>query len=419
MKNSRFSLNNLLQNNKFLLIIAFLISVSIWVYMSIGSSNDTTITISNIPIQIELSDEANENGLMIFTGSDQTASVAVTGNRAVLGSISEKDITITAATNGIDSSGNYQLSVSATKTNPGANFQIISTVSPSTVNVLVDYLREAAFPIQDNIVYKVADGYYASTSLSSKQIVISGPQTEISKIAKVSAVATINSTLSNSAATEAELILYDENNQVIKSDIFNMEFQTVDASISVLPEKTVDVKPVFLNKPDGLKITEDMLSIEPDSILLAGPNDILEKTSSVNLQSIDFLTLSNKMAEFPSLGIDIPADCRNLSNSTTAKVSLDLSNLSSKSFTVDTFHVKGLSDKYTAEVTQNSITVNVIGPESQLKKLKSKDIDCVIDISDMQGTIGSVQMSVSFKITGADSCWVTGSHKVNLTISEL
>lgn len=419
MKNKRFSLNNLLQNNKFLLVIALLISVSIWVYMSIGSSNDTTITISNIPIQIELSDEANENGLMIFTGGDQTASVSVTGNRAVLGSISEKDVTITAATNGIDSSGNYQLSVSATKTNPGANFQIISTVSPSTVNVLVDYLREAAFPIQDNIVYKVADGYYASTSLSSKQIVISGPQTEISKIAKVSAVATINSTLNNSASTEAELILYDEDNQIIKPDIFNMEFKTVDASITVLPEKTVDVKPVFLNKPDGLKITEDMLSIEPDSILLAGPNDILEKTTSVNLQSIDFLTLSNKLAEFPSLGIDIPADCRNLSNSTTAKVSLDLSKLSSESFTVDTFHVKGLSDKYTAEVTQNSITVNVIGPESQLKKLKAKDIDCVIDISDMQGTTGSVQMSVSFKITGADSCWVTGSHKVNLTISEV
>ena len=157
MKNFRFSFNNLLQNNKFLLIIALLISVSVWLYMSTGSSNDTTVTVGNIPIQIELSDEANNNGLMIFSNSEKTASVTVTGNRAVLGSISEKDITVTAAANSIDSSGNYSLSVSAVKTNPGANFQIISTVTPSTVNVIIDYLREASFPIQENVVYKVAE----------------------------------------------------------------------------------------------------------------------------------------------------------------------------------------------------------------------------------------------------------------------
>lgn len=418
MKNKKLSLNSLMQNNKFMLVIALLISISIWFYMSMGSSNDTSITVSNIPIQIELSDEAINNELMIFTGADQTASVTVTGNRAVLGSINEQDITVTAATNGIDSSGNYQLSVSAVKTNPGANFQIISTVTPSTVNVLVDYLRESTFPIQENVVYKVADGYYASTALSAKQIKISGPQTEITKIAKVSAVAEINGTLSNSATTEADIILYDDNNQIISPDLFNMEFKTVDATISVLPEKTVKVEPSFVNKPSGLKITDDMIKIEPDEILLAGPKDVLDKTDSVKLESIDFSQLSNKTTEFPSLGIDIPTDCRNISNSTTAKVTLDLSKLSSKSFDVESFLVKGLSDKYSAEVTQNSVTVEVIGPEDELKKLKAKDIVCVIDTSDLQGTIGSVQMSVTFDINGTNSCWVYGSHKVNLTISE-
>lgn len=418
MKNKKLSLNNLMQNNKFLIIVSLLISVSIWFYMSTGSTNDTTVTVSNIPIQIELSDEAISNELQVFTGGDQTASVTVTGNRAVLGSISEKDITVTAAANGIDSSGSYQLSVSAVKTNPGANFQIISTVTPSTVNVLVDYLRESSYPIQDNVVYKVAEGYYASTALSSKQIKISGPQNEISKITKVSAVAEINGTLSNTATTEANIILYDENNKEMSTDLFNMEFTTVEVSISVLPEKAVKVKPTFINKPKGLEITDDMINIEPDTILLAGPKDILDSTDSVNLESIDFTQLNNKLKEFPSLGIDIPSDCKNISNSTTAKVTLDLSGLSSKRFDVESFLVKGLSDKYTAQVTQNSITVSVIGPPDELKKLKKSDIVCIVDTSDLQGTIGSVQMPVTFEINASDSCWVYGSHKVNLTISE-
>ena len=59
--------------------------------------------------------------------------------------------------------------------------------------------------------------------------------------------------------------------------------KTVKATVTVMPEKTVEVKPTFVNKPDGLEITEDMISIEPSTILLAGPAEVLDKTSYVNL----------------------------------------------------------------------------------------------------------------------------------------
>ena len=211
MKKIDFSLHKLTGNSKFLFIASVLISLSIWVYMSMGSSNDTNLTLSNIPIQIELSDEARTSGLQIFSGGEQTASVTVTGNRAVLGSIDNSDVTVTAAANSINSTGNYTLPVSATKTNSSSNFQITSAVVPSSINVVVDYFRESAFQIQENVVYKVADGYYAFTSLASKSVVISGPQTEISKIDKVSAVAEINGNLSETVTTDAKIIIYDKN----------------------------------------------------------------------------------------------------------------------------------------------------------------------------------------------------------------
>lgn len=418
MKKEKFSFNSLLQNNKALLIIALLTSFSIWIYMSLGSSNDTNVTISNIPIQIELSDEARNTGLQIFSGTEQTASVTVTGNRAILGSIDASDVTVTAAANSINSAGNFSLPVSAYKTNPSSNFQITSTVVPSTINVVVDYFRESTYQIQENVVYKVRDGYYAYTSLSSNNVVISGPQTAISKISKVSAVAEINGTLSDTATAEATIILYDENNNEISTDLFTMDTEKVTATVSVLPEKTVEVKPVFINKPSGLEITEDMISIEPSTILLAGPKNLIEKTTSVNLEAIDFSTLKNEKITFDALGIDIPSDCKNLSNSTTAKVTLDLSKLSSKKFTVDKFAVEGLSKDYKSDVTQKNISVTVIGPKSEIDKLSADKITAVIDTSDSNGILGSVQMPVSFKFDGASSCWSYGSYKANLTISE-
>lgn len=418
MKKKKLSLNKLFQNNKFLIILSLVISTITWVYMSMGTTNDTSVTISNIPIQIELPDQLVNNGLQVFSDTEQTATVTVTGSRAVLGSISTKDITVTAATNGIDSAGTYQISLSAVKTNPSANFQIISTVTPSNVNVIVDYLRETSFPIQENVVYKVADGYYASTSLASKNITVSGPQTEIAKIAKVSASAELDGILDDSTSATADILLYDKSGNRISTDLLKMEFGTVEASISVLPEKTVKVVPEFMNKPEGLNLGDDMLSVEPSEILLAGPKKVLDNTKSINLESIDFATLSNKRYEYNDQGINIPTDCKNISNSTAAKVVLDLSSLSKKTYTVDSFKVSGLSSEYKADVTQTNMSVTVIGSKKELENLKSSDIECIIDTSDQSGTVGSVQMPVTFKLKGTSTCWVSGSYKANITISE-
>lgn len=418
MKKKKLSLNKLFQNNKFLIILSLVISTITWVYMSMGTTNDTTVTISNIPIQIELPDQLVNNGLQVFSDTEQTATVTVTGSRAVLGSISTKDITVTAATNGIDSAGTYQISLSAVKTNPSANFQIISTVTPSNVNVIVDYLRETSFPIQENVVYKVADGYYASTSLASKNITVSGPQTEIAKIAKVSASAELDGILDDSTSATADILLYDKSGNRISTDLLKMEFGTVEASISVLPEKTVKVVPEFMNKPEGLNLDDDMLSVEPSEILLAGPKKVLDNTKSIKLESIDFATLSNKRYEYNDQGINIPTDCKNISNSTAAKVVLDLSSLSKKTYTVDSFKVSGLSSEYKADVTQTNMSVTVIGSKKELENLKSSDIECIVDTSDQSGTVGSVQMPVTFKLKGTSTCWVSGSYKANITISE-
>ena len=418
MKKKKLSLNKLFQNNKFLIILSLVISTITWVYMSMGTTNDTSVTISNIPIQIELPDQLVNNGLQVFSDTEQTATVTVTGSRAVLGSISTKDITVTAATNGIDSAGTYQISLSAVKTNPSANFQIISTVTPSNVNVIVDYLRETSFPIQENVVYKVADGYYASTSLASKNITISGPQTEIAKIAKVSASAELDGILDDSTSATADILLYDKSGNRISTDLLKMEFGTVEASISVLPEKTVKVVPEFMNKPEVLNLGDDMLSVEPSEILLAGPKKVLDNTKSIKLESIDFATLSNKRYEYDDQGINIPTDCKNISNSTAAKVVLDLSSLSKKTYTVDSFKVSGLSSEYKADVTQTNMSVTVIGSKKELENLKSSDIECIIDTSDQSGTVGSVQMPVTFKLKGTSTCWVSGSYKANITISE-
>lgn len=402
--------------NYVIFILAVIISIGIWTYMSLNSSNDTTVTISNVPIQMDLSESSRNLGLQIFTDEKQTASVTVTGNRTILGSVTESDLTVTAAASSVNSSGNFTLPVSAAKKNPSSNFQITGS-TPSSVSVMVDYYKESTFQIQDKILFGVADGYYGATSLPYNSITISGPQTEVMKIKQVAAVASVEDNLLETTDVEADIVLYDENGNELSQKLLTMSFRTLTATISVLTEKSVKVEAGYVNKPSGLDLT-NLVEIHPSGILLAGPDDIMKALVSVKTEEIDFSTLSDEAVTFNTLAINIPEKCKNISNNATAQVKIDLSGMTKKTFDVDTFKVEGLSSAYKAEVTSKNISVTVIGPKSEIESLDADKITATISATGTAVKTGSVEMPVTFRFDDASSCWAYGKYTANLNISE-
>lgn len=402
--------------NYVIFILAVIISIGIWTYMSLNSSNDTTVTISNVPIQMDLSESSRNLGLQIFTDEKQTASVTVTGNRTILGSVTESDLTVTAAASSVNSSGNFTLPVSAAKKNPSSNFQITGS-TPSSVSVMVDYYKESTFQIQDKILFGVADGYYGATSLPYNSITISGPQTEVMKIKQVAAVASVEDNLLETTDVEADIVLYDENGNELSQKLLTMSFRTLTATISVLTEKSVKVEAGYVNKPSGLDLT-NLVEIHPSGILLAGPDDVMKTLVSVKTEEIDFSTLSDEAVTFNTLAINIPEKCKNISNNATAQVKIDLSGMTKKTFDVDTFTVEGLSSAYKAEVTSKNISVTVIGPKSEIESLDADKITATISATGTAVKTGSVEMPVTFRFDGANSCWAYGKYTANLNISE-
>lgn len=411
-----FSLGGLFRNNKFLFVISLLTAIVIWVGMSFDSQNSTTRVISDIPVNISLSDEAMDSGLEIFSGNDETASVTVSGNRVTLGSISKDDIIITAQTaNTINTAGTYTVSLSPSKTNVSDDFTITSQPSPSVITVYVDYRREKTFDIVDNVVYQVAEDYYASSTLSSKTVTVSGPQSEVSKIDTVCVSEKLDGTISSDRHTTLPVKLYDSSGYEISGNLLTLSVEEVDVDISVLPEKTISLHPNFRNMPSGLTV-ENSTAVEPETIKIAGPADVINAIDYIDLDDIDFSSLSNKKQTVQA-NVMLPDECRNLSNTSTAEVTVDLSSMASKTFTVTSFTVQGLSDEYSSVVTTQALDVTVIGPESEIEALKDGDIEGIIDTSTVDGTVGSTSMAVSIGVNGAKSCWAYGSYEVNITIS--
>lgn len=409
----------ILGNNQVLFFLAVLISLSIWVYMSTGSSNDTVVTVSKVPIQIDLSDEMKSGGYNTYFSDNDTAyaSVTVTGNRKLLGSIAEDDFIVTANASTVDNRGKYELAVSADKKSSINNFQI-TNCSPSKIEVMVDTESKKDFKIVSKFKYGAKDGLYASVTYSNDTITVTGPGESIRAISKVGAVTGDMENLDASKDFTADIVLYDENNQVLPKTYLTLSAETVKGTVKITPQKTVPVEAEFLNKPPALKIDDSILAIDPEKVSIAGSEEDLDRLFKVKLDAIDFSTLKNQKYNIDSLNLTVPDGYKLIDTTSVIKVNLDLSGFSSKTLTIDKFKVENLAKNFKANVTTNNLKVTFYGPKADLDKLSASKITAKIDASDSGGNAAAQELPVSFDLGDNDTCWAYGSHLASVVVEE-
>lgn len=413
-----FSLSRLFRNSKFILILSVVLAIVIWVGMSLSDTNESQTVVTNIPIQVNLSDEAVNSGLQIFSGLDQKASVTVTGNRVALGSVSADDIVVSAQTSGtITTSGNWTLSLTARKANSTDNFEITSSVSPSVITVFVDNLKEETVPIENKIKYNVSEGYHAVVTLSSDEVTITGPKTEIDKIDTVAIEGEIKGEIKEDVSGEYDIKLYDNTGTELTGTMYTLSEEKIKANFSVLPEKKLPVKVDFVNKPSGLDMSE-FTTLSVNSVLISAPQDVLDKLTSIPTEKVDFSKLNNHRNKL-ELELELPDKCTDLSDTDKIEVTLDLGSFRTRRMSLDSFDVVGLDDKYSATVSTNNLTIMVKGEKEQLDALSKSDFTCKIDASDIDGTTGSISLPAKISINSSDAntCWIYGEYTVNVSVT--
>ena len=178
-------LSRIFSNKLFLIILSVVISLTIWISINMGDFAETSYSVSNIPITIDLPDTASNQGLKVFNNDELKGTVTVSGNRSIIGNLTSDDIEIVPEqTDNLTSAGSYTLSLVAKKKSSSLNYNIES-VSPSTVYIKLDRNRNITKKIEQNISYTIPKDYYGTVLLDNESVTISGPETEIKKIDKV------------------------------------------------------------------------------------------------------------------------------------------------------------------------------------------------------------------------------------------
>ena len=186
------SLNDIMENNKFVFLLSLFIAFIVWVAVAMYASPEETFTVYNVPITIDTQNSiVSQKGYQSFWQSADKIDVTVTGPRYLVTALTPEDILVSANLNTVDSAGISQLALKVSLRQPSQDITI-SAQSKTSVEVYFDVEKEKVFDIHldtNAIAEKVADGYQLnSAELTVSTITLKGPETEINKI--VSIVAT-------------------------------------------------------------------------------------------------------------------------------------------------------------------------------------------------------------------------------------
>lgn len=427
-KKKNINSRSLFDNSKFLLLLSFILSCIFWVAFASGSDEESTITISDIPVTIELSDEAKEDGLRVYRGGEATVSVQVKGNRLTVGSITKDDIQVVAQnTSSITVANTYALSLSTKKNGVKTDYEIVS-VSPSVINVTVDKEKQQTFNIEKNIdtssvtlpisTNESISGYYLSKPvISNNTVTVTGPEQEVKQINKVQVSDTISGEQSENITKKLEVQLLDSDGELIESDLINVSPKKVDVTIQILPEKEIEIIPNFVNVPSGMDV-DSIASVKPSKITVAATEEELSLLNEIKLDPIDFNTLDPTKTQI-TCNISLPAGYINISNVEQARVSLDLSDYSSTTIPVTDVELTSVPDGYTAEVSTKSINVSIAGPTDEISDITAESIKASVDLSSLaSGFEGSQEMPVKIDLSELNGCWCFKEYTVNVSLKK-
>lgn len=419
MTTNKSKISQLLNNNKFVFVIAFISSIIIWLAVAINVSPETTRTINKVKVTID-NTVPSQFGLEVFGDSEFYVDVQVKGKKYQISpaNLSADDIVVLAQTNNVDSAGNRTLLLKA-ESATGSNNYSISSISQRSIDVYFDVPKTIDMVVEPEVVTDgfevVEDGFVTGpVNLSETSINLTGPATEINKIEKAVARIELDSSLSSNKSADAKIILLDENNnsdfKFVKTNI-----NSVVLTIPVLRVKEVDTTVLFKNAPDEYVLNPLTYSVSPSKDYFNISVDEYEKTTEFSVGTIDFKSVSPSNYVFEFLRADLPVS----DDSQTEKfiVKLDVSNLSQEYFVVAGSKVKvNNPDNLNYKVSGLNKSVMVVGSEKALESITEDDITVEIDISEIGISAGQTTTVPANVTVKSANCWIYGTYTVEVSL---
>ena len=297
----------------------------------------------------------------------------------------------------------------------------ILSITPETVEVQFDAITSTEFdlsPSAPNI--SAEDGYSLGTvSCAPDKISITGADNDLSKIAKAYAVVDNSMSLSEDRnMTTNKIVLYDKNDDVLDSSLYQFPDEEYTLSFPIFKKKTGNLKVDFTGVPAGFDMSALKYSISDNPIALL-TSDLDDKNEEdITVGSIPLSELD--LERIYTFDIPFSAGETSAEGITSVKVTFDKEGFTSKSFSIPKSQFEVLNNPSGKKVsfdTGKLTDVVIYGPENVISKLKADDLTAQIDLSDIGTSAGSMIKNATIYSSKYRNVWCVGTNEIQITIS--
>lgn len=421
-KKVHIGLRDILNNNKIILVISFLLAFAIWIWVSIEKSPLVEVVIQSVPVKIDMENSVpSQLNLQIFGDSEYTVDITVQGKKFIVSSLTADNFTVTAQTNYVDSAGEKSLQLKASA-NDSNDFEITG-LSKNYISVFFDTLKETEMALKPSVVASsddktVIDGCLLGDVVFSKNtVIIKGPSSEVNKITSVVAETTVLEPLSATTTVIPEIKLVGVSTDRLSNIVVDSGDTAITMTLPVLKNVELPTTVTFINAPAGYLNGNISISVSPSKISAAVPVEKVNEITSLSIGTIDFSELAGGYNVFNFRAAEITDFVITNSYIKNFKATINMPSITSSVLSVPAANISIGTQKagFTASITSVGISnVRVLGPENMLVKIRPEMLSVKLDLSSYELKEGSQNIPVHITINGDTLCWAGGTYYVTV-----
>lgn len=410
-------MRKLFENKIFLIGISLLLSFILWLYVVSTVSDEVTRTFTGVRVELVGENVLKDSkGLVVTDLSSSTVAINVSGPRRIVSAISSDDIKAQIDVSKLSQSSyaSMQYSISY-PSGTDVSGLTVSRKIPETVNFIVSRLTEKEIPVRGSFDGSTAEGYTAEAPVfEPATIVVSGPENLLGNVS-YAWVTFASDNVESTYSEETNFVLMNESNQKIDSEGLSCSTDVIKATLPILEVKDIRLD-VNLVHGAGTDENNVKVTVEPESITLAGDSAILNGLNKINVATIDLTAFESTFSEVYPITID--NDLTNLTGTAEAKVTIEVVGMTSESFKVTNLEIANLTEGFSAEILSKSFDVRLRGLPEELQNVKAENIRAVADLTDYNETTGLQLVPVKIYVDGVTNVGAVGSYTISVEIKK-
>lgn len=389
-------------------IACLLVAFFFWYYVAETDTSIVEGNFSSVPVEI-----INKSEFSVLSGGDMTVDLKLSGKRNVMNKLLVSDIRVFVNMSEITEAGKHKFELQYEL----PNGVTLAEASTDSITVYADNTSSVSVPIEvpPPINYKIDSIYelgYANITTSVENVMVTGPETVISKIEKAVLVVDLgNRDISGTFTYSGNIALIDTEGNTVTDRYVKTSVSYVTATIPVYMEREVPVSVAFKHgyfASDKVNVT-----VEPSSVRIKGE---VNKVDSVKIEYvIDEKTINSDTTL--NYSISLPSGIENCDAVEKVKISVKLNGFSSKTLRVYNFDVKN-PNSLSYDPIKTPIVLTLCGDKELINNISSEDVTAVIDLSSQSRDSMTITLPVSFKFSESfgNGVYEVGTYSVSVKI---